>query len=104
MIGAPSTQDVFLDRLVEIAENANLDIRIDKSYANIGHVHFSYPGSLKPISTLRFDFQSGGQTASFSFRPPRGPGDAESHYCKFDDGSLDTLLNHIRDDLAPEGQ
>lgn len=97
-----STQDAFLQRLELIAEEADLDIRIDKSWANVGHVHFCYRDELQPIASLRFDFQTAWQTATFRFWLPQGVAKEEKRHCRFDDDSLDKFLDYLKVALVPE--
>lgn len=54
-----TTQDKFLAKLETLAENAGLELIVDKSYANVGTASFQHTESFEPVFELGYNFQSG---------------------------------------------
>jgi hypothetical protein len=54
-----TTQEKFTARMERIAEDRDVDLVIDKTYANIGTYAFQPKESFAPILAFPFDFQEG---------------------------------------------
>lgn len=93
------TQEKFIGRLEELADDLKLQLIVDHGYANTGVISFHFHDSFEPL--LRFGFHFDGGTGSFgNLHEAIGKNENGGLWTATTGGTFDVVIDKISEYLA----